>query len=191
MTAGLVASLVTAPDLAAQVTAAVDLLGTVVEYDGFLVSGAGALSPSFRYDTRGFTFGAQGTWLTFESGNEIVLGNVAAGWLSPAWRGWRIEASGVLGLAKYTESSGSGHTLLRSRIHFQDDQAGGWAGLASGVSGNVNAHVPLEMNAGVWSTQAVSRSGRRGSMDRSEGRHRLAGWCAAPHHPPGSRHRAA
>lgn len=135
---------------AAQASGALDIVGTVIEYDGYLVSGAGALSPSFRYDAAGFSVGGQGTWLTFESGSEIILGNLAAGWLGPARGAWRIEAAGSMGLAKYTESDGNGHLLVRTRMHYVSDRVGGWAGISTGLTVAGNGAVPLEIAAGVW-----------------------------------------
>lgn len=126
---------------------------SIVEYDGFLVSGAAVLSPSLRYNVANFSLGAQGTWVIFESGNQILQGTAAAAWLSPAGRRWRAEFSGSMGVSKYADSPGYGHILGRTRIHYQGARSGAWASAATGVSFGGSDVAPLELTMGAWSSQ--------------------------------------
>jgi hypothetical protein len=125
---------------------------SVVEYDGFLVSGAAVLSPALRYDKPDFSLGTQGSWVIFESGNEILQGSAAAAWLTPLRNGWQAEFSGSVGVAKYADQAVYGHVLGRTRLHFRGEQTGAWVSGATGQSfGDSNA-TPVEVAVGGWRT---------------------------------------
>jgi hypothetical protein len=143
------------PQLRAQAAATIDVGGTLVEYEGFLTSGAAAISPTLRYDTPNLSVGAQGTWVVFESGNQIFQGTAAAAWLTPAQRGWRGELSGSMGLGHYADEGGYGHLFARSRLHYDARTAGGWVSAAAGQTfdGSESA-TPFELAAGAWTVHA-------------------------------------
>lgn len=139
-----------ASSLVAQTSGSLDVGASVIQYDGFLASGAAVLAPAIRYDSRTLTAGAQGTWVVFESGNQILQGTAALGWLSPATGGWRAEFSGTIGLNKYASADPLGHVLAGMRLHYQGEQTGAWASGTSGGSWGVGNATPLEIALGAW-----------------------------------------
>jgi hypothetical protein len=126
---------------------------SVVEYDGFLVSGAAVLAPALRFDAPNLSVGGQGSWTVFESGNQILQGTAAAAWLAPLREWWRVEFSGSVGASKYADEPGSGHVLARTRLHFFGERAGGWVSGTTGASFSESERVPLELAVGGWSVQ--------------------------------------
>ena len=139
--------------LAAQTVATLEIGPRVVEYDGFLVSGAATATPSLRYDTPNLSLGTQGTLVVFESGREILQWTAAAAWLTAPSGAWRAEFSGSLGLSKYQGTAGFGHILGRTRLHFQDGRNGGWVGAATGQSFGEFDTTPFEFGLGLWTAQ--------------------------------------
>ena len=119
-----------ASPLDAQTVATLEVGPSLVEYDGFLVSGAAIASPAFHYDTRTLSLGTQGTWVVFESGRDILQWTAAAAWITAPRGGWRAEFSGSVSISNY-EASGFGHMLGGTRLHYQGDHSGGWVGAAS------------------------------------------------------------
>ena len=146
-------SLSLASPLAAQTVATLEIGPRVVEYDGFLVSGAATATPSLRYDTPNLSLGTQGTLVVFESGREILQWTAAAAWLTAPSGAWRAEFSGSLGLSKYQGTAGFGHVLGRTRLHFQDDRNGGWVSAGTGQSFGPFATTPFEFGLGLWTVQ--------------------------------------
>ena len=146
-------SLSLASPLAAQTVATLEIGPRVVEYDGFLVSGAATATPSLRYDTPNLSLGTQGTLVVFESGREILQWTAAAAWLTAPSGPWRAEFSGSLGLSKYQGAAGFGHVLGRTRLHFQDDRNGGWVSVATGQSFGAFDTTPFEFGLGLWTVQ--------------------------------------
>jgi hypothetical protein len=126
---------------------------SIVEYEGFLTSGAATLTPAFRFDTPNFSLGAQGSWTVFESGNQIYQATAAAAWLTQLHSRWRIEFSGAAGASQYASSSGSAHLLSRGRLHYASEQAGGWLSATTGATVNGSAEAPFELSLGMWSVR--------------------------------------
>jgi hypothetical protein len=124
--------------------------GSIVEYDGFLTSAAATLTPAVHFDSENFSFGGQGSWTVFESGNQIFQATTAVGWLTGSHERWRVELGAAGGMSKYAEESLSGHTLARSRLHFFGDRAGGWLGAVTGASFDTTTVTPLELSLGAW-----------------------------------------
>jgi hypothetical protein len=139
--------------LVGQTAGTVDIGASVVEYDGFLVSGAAVVSPALRFDAENLSLGAQGSWTLFESGNQIVQATVAGAWLTPPRGGWRVEFSGSAGAAKYADERGYGHVLARTRLHMSGERAGGWVGATTGGSFGDSSQVPFELAVGGWTVQ--------------------------------------
>ncbi len=118
-----------------------------------MLSGAAVLSPTLQHDARNLSLGAQGTWVVFESGNEILQGTAAAAWRTASYNGWRAEFSGSLGASKYADSPPSGHALGRARIHLHGTRAGGWvSGMTGGTFGDTDG-TPVELSVGLWTIQ--------------------------------------
>jgi hypothetical protein len=137
----------------AQTAGSVDVGGSVVEYDGFLASGAAVLSPSFRFDSRMFSIGGQGSWTLFETGNSIFQGSLAAAWVAAAKGPMRLELSGSAGASAYRSEQSSGHLLGGARVHFLGKSSGAWVGVAAGRSYGA-AGVPVELAGTAWSVKS-------------------------------------
>jgi hypothetical protein len=136
----------------AQTAGSVDVGGSVVEYDGFLASGAAVIAPTLRFDSRSFTFGTQGSWTLFESGSSIFQGSVAGAWRAASSGAFRFELSGSAGASKYRDAQSSGHVLGGARMHFRGNTAGAWVGATAGRSYGA-AGVPVEVAAAAWSVR--------------------------------------
>lgn len=122
---------------------------SIIEYDGFLTSGAATLSPAVRFDTTNLSIGGQGSWTVFESGNQIFQASAAGAWLAPSHKHWRFELSGAAGASRYADHPGSGHILARARVHLFADRRGGWFSATTGSSSGFAA-APLELGIGAW-----------------------------------------
>ena len=140
----------TAPSAFAQTTTTVGIGATVVEYDGFLTSGAATLTPAVRYDASNLSVGGQGSWTVFESGNQIFQATGAAAWFTPARDRLRIEFSGTAGLSNYADEGTNGHALARSRLHWFGAQQGAWIGATTGASFDSATVNPVEVGIGAW-----------------------------------------
>ena len=136
-----------------QSAATLGMSASLVEYEGFLLSGAATLSPALRYDTPDLSLGAQGSWTVFESGNQILQATAAAAWLTPPRERWRIELSGAAGASRYADQPTSGHILARGRLHFYRTRTGAWAGAATGASAGDSTESSFEVEAGIWTAR--------------------------------------
>jgi hypothetical protein len=137
----------------AQTAGSVDVGGSVVEYDGFLASGAAVLSPSFRLDSRVFSIGGQGSWTLFESGSSILQGSLAAAWVAGSKGPLRFQLSGSAGASAYRNEQSSGHLLGGARVHYLGRSSGVWLGAAAGRSYGA-AGVPVELAGTAWSVKS-------------------------------------
>ena len=138
--------------LAAQAVGTLGLGASVIEYDGFLVSGAAVFAPAFRYDAANLSVAGQGGWTRFQSGNQVLQGTVGAAWLSTPRGGRLVELSGSMGASQYANASATAHALIGSRVHFLGRRGGGWLGITSGGSFGLTARLPMEIAAGGWTT---------------------------------------
>ena len=129
------------------------MTGSIVQYDGFLTSGAATLAPAVRFDTPSLSFGGQGSWTVFESGNNILQATAAAAWIAPAVKRWRFELSGSTGVTRYADQAAFGHALARGRLHVFAANAGGWIGATTGASFDGSAETPIELAIGGWSVR--------------------------------------
>ncbi len=139
--------------LAAQPVGSLSVAGSVIQYDGFLTSGAAVLTPSIRFDTPRISMATQGSFTLFESGNGVAQGNLAAGWLTGSGEWWRLEFSGSAGVAKYANEPSQGHALGGARLHLFGKRAGGWLGASTGKSLGSVAGTPIEVSAAGWSVR--------------------------------------
>ena len=145
----------------AQAQGTLDIGGSVVEYDGFLVSGAAVIAPAIRFDRRNLSLGAQGTLTMFESGNQIAQAAAAGAWLSRVRAGWQFEVSGSMGVSKYANAPAYGHALARTRVHLHSGDLGIWA---SGETGwayeSDDLATPFALAIGGWAlTDQVAIAG--------------------------------
>lgn len=122
-----------------------------IEYDGFLASGAAVLAPAIRFDSRRLSFGGQGSWTVFESGNTVLQGTAAAAWLARASGSFRLELSGSTGISQYADEPLEGHLLIGSRVHAFASTSGGWLGLTTGAASGDRAGIPVEAVVAGWS----------------------------------------
>lgn len=139
--------------LVGQTVGTLGIGASIIEYDGFLTSGAAVLAPAFRFETANFSLGGQASWTVFESGNQVLQGTAAAAWLSAPRGWWRVELSGSVGASKYAAEPGSGHVLAGTRVHFSGQQSGGWVGVTTGGSFGAVARVPVEIAVAGWSVR--------------------------------------
>ncbi len=152
--------------LSAQTVGTLGLGTSIVEYDGFLLSGAAVAAPAIHYDGDRATAGAQASWVIFESGNEILQFTAAGAWLTKPLGRWRAEFSGSVGAGKYEGETGYGHLLARSRVHYSGIRAGAWFGIGTGQSfGDFDA-TPVELSLGSWTVQ--DRVALAGSITATE-----------------------
>ncbi len=152
--AGLIAAVclgVGLPPLAGQATGSLAVGASVIEFDGFLSSGAAVFAPSLQFDTPRLSLIGQSSWTVFESGNNVWQANATAGWLTGSRGWWRLELSGSTGASKYATEPGLGHLLAGARFHVFSSQAGGWVGLAAGQSfGGPALGAPIELTMAGW-----------------------------------------
>ncbi len=148
--------LTVASSLAAQTTGAIEAGVSAVDYESFLGTGAGYLVPAVRYEKPGLSVGAQASWVIFESGNQILQGSAAGGWLASVGGPVRAELSGSAGVAAYADAPAYGHVLLRGRAHVMDARLGGWLGGATGRSffGD-SLEIPYELALGGWTAESA------------------------------------
>lgn len=136
--------------LAGQTEGTLGLGASLVEYDGFLSSGAAVLTPGLRFDTRRLSLGGQASWTVFESGRSVLQGTAAAAWLAHAKGPIRFELSGSSGISRYADQSAAGHVLGGARLHAFGQTSGGWLGLTLGQSFGASTGVPVEGVLAGW-----------------------------------------
>ncbi len=143
--------LVNGPAAAAQAVGNLSLGASVIEYDGFVRSGAAVLAPSVQFTTPRLSLSGQGSWTVFESGRGVGQATAAVGWLAGSARWWRVEVAGSVGAAKYAAEPTSGHLVGGARFHAIGPQAGGWIGLATGAVFEARSTVaPVELTMAGW-----------------------------------------
>jgi hypothetical protein len=136
---------------AAQVETGVDAGVSVVKYDGFLASGAAALTPSVAWRSTQATLAARGTLLVFESGNTSIQGLLTAATFSPPAGLLRLEIAGEAGASTYAGVAQFAHALGRVRAHVLGDRWGLWVGpLAGAVASRYGAGGASGVSAGWW-----------------------------------------
>ncbi len=140
-----------ATPLAAQTTASLELGGSVVQYDGFLSSGALYGTPLLRLDGRSYSVAAQGSYVLFESGNRILQGTAAGAWLTPRLGPLRGEVSASAGVTGYEDYPTYGHVLGRGKLHLIGNGVGAWVAGATGSSFfGSNWDAATELTLGAW-----------------------------------------
>lgn len=146
--------LAAAAPCAAQVEARLDASVAVVKYDGFLSSGAAALSSSVAWRGTSATVAARGTFLLFESGNTSLQGLLSAGTFSPPLGPLRIEGAAEAGGSSYSAYGATArflHVLGNVRAHLMSNRWGFFAGVLAGVVSNPGSSGQASgVSAGAW-----------------------------------------
>lgn len=115
-----------------QMSATVDLGASAVRYDGFLLSSAVAVTPTFTWDGARAAVTLRGTYLRFESGNRSLQGSVGGSLSSRPTRGWRGEVSVETGASSYAGFASFWHALGELRLHRGSVRRGAWIGATGG-----------------------------------------------------------
>lgn len=115
-----------------QVRATIDVGASAVRYDGFLASGAAALTPAFTWDGSRGALTLRGTYLRFESGNRSLQGSVRGSVFTGPAGGWRGEVSASAGASSYAAFASFWHALADLRLHRGDERRGFWLGATGG-----------------------------------------------------------
>ncbi len=130
---------------------------SAVRYDGFLASGAAALTPALRWEHprgRGFV-SARGTYLRFESGRRSIDASANGSWFMPLARHWRGELGLAAGASDYSNIASFSHGAVEARIHLNDDVRGGWFGATVGrASFGAGARPVTVLAMGLWLLRA-------------------------------------
>ncbi|OLC70825.1 MAG: hypothetical protein AUH78_19995 [Gemmatimonadetes bacterium 13_1_40CM_4_69_8] len=137
---------------AAQLTGTVDVGVSTVHYDGFLPSGAAALTPVLRWDRPVGTLTASGTYLRFESGHRSLQGLLAGSFFTPPTaRAWRGEFAASAGASRYLDFASFWHAVAGARLHILGAERGLWIGGTAGTTSYGTAPRPvIAADVGVW-----------------------------------------
>lgn len=136
---------------AAQVEAGLDAAASLVKYDGYLSSGAAALTPSVSWQSPRTALAARGTFLVFESGNTNLQGLLTASAFSAPLGRLRVEGAAEAGASAYAGFARFAHALGRVRVHLLGGRWGVWTGPVAGrVSRGDGAHGAWGVSAGWW-----------------------------------------
>ena len=136
---------------AAQVEAGLDAAASFVKYDGYLASGAAALTPSVSWQSPRTALAARGTYLVFESGNTSIQGLLSGSVFSRPVGRLRVEAAAEAGASAYAGFARFAHALGRARVHLLGGRWGVWTGPVAGrVSRGDGAHEAWGVAAGWW-----------------------------------------
>src|SRR5439155_1089500 len=128
-------SLLSVRTAVAQMTGTVDLGVSTVHYDGFLPSGAAAVTPVLRWDRPAGTLTASGTYLRFESGHRSLQGLLAGSFLTPpAAHAWRGEFAASAGASRYLDFASFWHVVAEARLHRLGAERGLWVGGTAGTT---------------------------------------------------------
>lgn len=127
------ALLLSAPGVVrAQAKATIDLGASLVRYDGFLLSSAAAVTPTFEWYGRRAALNARGTFLRFESGNRSVQGSVVGSLFTRLAQNWRLEASATAGASSYADFASFWHLLGEFRVRRDTERGGIWMAATGG-----------------------------------------------------------
>lgn len=135
----------------AQVEASVDAAASVVRYDGYVSSGAVALTPSVAWRSPRSALAASVSVLVFESGHTSLQTSLSGGSFSGPIGPLRLEAGGEAGASAYAGFARFAHALGRLRVHALGARTGVWAGaLAGGLSRGSGGLGAWGGSAGAW-----------------------------------------
>ncbi len=118
--------------IGAQANATIDMGASLVRYDGFLLSSAAAITPTFAWYGRRAALNARGTFLRFESGNRSVQGSVVGSLFTRPAENWRLEASATAGASSYADFASFWHLLGEFRVRRDTERGGIWMAATGG-----------------------------------------------------------
>ena len=149
-------SLLSVRTAVAQMTGTVDLGVSTVHYDGFLPSGAAAVTPVLRWDRPAGMLTASGTYLRFESGHRSLQGLLAGSFLTPpAAHAWRGEFAASAGASRYLDFASFWHVVAEARLHRLGAERGLWVGGTAGTTSYGTAPRPvIAADVGVWARRS-------------------------------------
>ena len=128
---------------------------SAVRYDGFLLSTAASLTPTFQWEGSGAEVSARGTYLRFQSGHRSLQGSVTGSLFTSAVRRWRGEFSVGAGASSYAAFSSFWSTVAEARLHLFDGNRGAWIGAAGGETSFGSSPRPVAAPLlGVWARQS-------------------------------------
>ncbi len=117
---------------AAQTTGTLDVGVTTVRYDGFLASGAAALTPAVRWDGPQGWLTARASYLRFESGHRSMQGLVTGSLFTPLAPRWRGQFAFAAGGSRYIDFASFWHAVGEARLHLLSGDRGAWVGGTAG-----------------------------------------------------------
>src|SRR6059058_2719042 len=149
-------SLLSVRTAVAQMTGTVDLGVSTVHYDGFLPSGAAAVTPVLRWDRPAGMLTASGTYLRFESGHRSLQGLLAGSFLTPpAAHAWLGEFAASAGASRYLDFASFWHVVAEARLHRLGAERGLWVGGTAGTTSYGTAPRPvIAADVGVWARRS-------------------------------------
>jgi hypothetical protein len=152
------AALLGARPAVTQTSGTVDISVATVRYDGFLASGAAALTPALQWERPGTMVTARGTYLRFQSGHRSVQGVVAASLFTPPTilsAPWHGELHLSAGGSSYADFASFWHGTGEARVHWATEASGAWVGGAAGRTSYGVASRPVAIaTLGVWTRRA-------------------------------------
>jgi len=145
-------SLFGVPASAAQVTGTLDIGVSTVRYDGFLPSGAAAVTPAVRWNRPAGMLTASGTYLRFESGHRSLQALLAGSLLTPPGpRPWRGELAVSAGASRYIDFASFWHAVAEGRLHILGAERGAWISATAGRTSFGAAPRPVvTAGVGTW-----------------------------------------
>lgn len=136
---------------AAQTTGTLDIGVSTVRYDGFLASGAAAVTPAVRWDRPQGWLTARASYLRFESGRRSMQGLVAGSLFTPVAPRWRGELAFTAGASRYAEFASFWRAVGEARVHLVSGDRGAWVGGTAGRTSFGRAPRPVGgATLGVW-----------------------------------------
>ncbi|HWC74379.1 MAG TPA: hypothetical protein VG454_10630, partial [Gemmatimonadales bacterium] len=109
-----------------QTKASIDMGASLVRYDGFELTNALTVTPTFEsYGYRG-SLNARGTLLRFESGNRSIQGSAVGSLFARPATAWRIETSAAVGGSSYADFASFWHVLGELRVNREIDRGNVW-----------------------------------------------------------------
>src|SRR5437763_12778809 len=161
-------SLFGSPPSAAQVTGTLDIGVSTVRYDGFLPSGAAAVTPAVRWNRPAGMLTASGTYLRFESGHRSLQALLAGSLLTPPGpRPWRGEVGVSAGASRYIDFASFWHAVAEGRLHILGAERGAWISAAAGRTSFGAAPRPV-VTAGVGTWVRLARLTLRLTTNHSQ-----------------------
>lgn len=136
---------------AAQTSGTLDMGVSTVRYDGFLASGAAAVTPAARWDQPQGWLTARASYLRFESGHHSLQGLVTGSLFTPLTPRWRGEFGFTAGGSRYAEFASFWHAVAEARLHVLSGARGAWVGGTAGRTSYGRAPRPVGgAGLGAW-----------------------------------------